>query len=223
MAAARKIFRIEQSAAARLQAAATVHDGLRDGDIERAVAALRALLAAATSGSPAAAAAGAGKLARLSAELERIAGAADGSDKTGRPGVPALTSRIGHELSAVVDGSEQATQKILAAAEQIDAAANALCLALTGKSDQRLAQDIQHLVVRIFEACNFQDLIGQRVAKVVAALQFVEAQMARVLEEITTASAKRPLHGPRLEGDSGHASQDDVNALFADKRVANSE
>jgi chemotaxis protein CheZ len=215
MAVARKVFRIEQSAAARLETAATMRDGLRNGDIERAIAALRALMAAATSGSPAAAAAGASKLARLSAELERIVGAADESDKTGGSRPHALTSRIGHELSAVVDGSEQATQKILSAAEQIDAAANALAVALAGKSERRLAQDIQHLVVRIFEACNFQDLIGQRVAKVVAALQCVEVQMARVLEEITTASAARALHGPRLEGDRGHASQDDINALFA--------
>jgi chemotaxis protein CheZ len=215
MAVARKVFRIEQSVAARLETAATVQDGVRNGDIERAIAALRALMAAATSGSPAAAAAGGSKLARLSAELERIAGAAYESDKIGSGRPRALTSRIGHELSAVVDGSEQATQKILSAAEQIDAAANALAVALAGKSERRLAQDIQHLVVRIFEACNFQDLIGQRVAKVVAALQCVEVQMARVLEEITTASGARALHGPRLEGDCGHASQEDINAMFA--------
>ena len=39
---------------------------------------------------------------------------------------------------------------------------------------QGLAHDIQDRVVQIFEACNFQDLTGQRVAKVVATLKFIE-------------------------------------------------
>ena len=117
----------------------------------------------------------------------------------------------------MVSGTEQATQKILAAAEEIDIAANNLSAAFNGKIEQGVAQDIQDLVIQIFEACNFQDLIGQRVAKVLTAMKFVEDHIARVLEEIKTASvAAAALHGPRLDGDRGHASQDDIDAMFAD-------
>ena len=132
--------------------------------------------------------------------------------------------RIAHELNAVVEGTERATQKILAAAEEIDAAANNLSAALDGRIEQGLAQDIQDLVIKIFEACNFQDLIGQRVAKVLATLNFVEDHIGLVLEELKTASASRQrhgasaLHGPRLDGDPGHASQDDVDAMFVSGR-----
>jgi len=130
--------------------------------------------------------------------------------------------RVAHELNAVVEGTERATQKILAATEEIDAAANNLSAALDGRIEQGLAQDIQDHVIKIFEACNFQDLIGQRVAKVLATLNFVEDHIGRVLEELKTASASRRrngmLHGPRLDGDPGHASQDEVDAMFGTRR-----
>jgi chemotaxis protein CheZ len=72
-------------------------------------------------------------------------------------------TRIALELDAVVNGTAQATQKILAAAEEIDQAADNLSAALKGRIEQDVAQDIRDLVIRIFEACNFQDLIGQRI------------------------------------------------------------
>jgi chemotaxis protein CheZ len=62
-----------------------------------------------------------------------------------------------------------------------------------------------------------------------ATLNFVEDHIGRVLEEIKTASASRrrygasALHGPRLDGDPGHASQDDVDAMFVSRRMASSE
>ena len=85
-------------------------------------------------------------------------------------------------------------------------------------------------MIRIFEASNFQDLAGQRIAKVLATLKFIEDRIARMMEiwggieafkDYTAAAlAERPpgpalLNGPKLEGDSGHASQDDIDALFA--------
>ena len=89
------------------------------------------------------------------------------SDSSGR--VPA--SRIAHELEAVSKDIEVATQKILAAAEDIDQAADNLAAALKDGIDRGLAQDIRDRVVQIFEACNFQDLTSQRVTKVIKALK----------------------------------------------------
>ena len=237
MAEPRKIFRIEQTAAARLKPSVeTAHDALRHADIIEELRALRAALAASALSAPLREAMP-GETSRLSSELNLIAGAIRGGDNGGSDasaangaGSPSKAMpRIAHELNAVVEGTERATQKILAAAEEIDAAANNLSAALNGRIEQGVAQDIQDLVIKIFEACNFQDLIGQRVAKVLATLNFVEDHIGLVLEEIKTASASRrrhganALHGPRLDGDPGHASQDDVDAMFGTRRIANSD
>ena len=136
--------------------------------------------------------------------------------------------RATRELDAVVDGTERATQQILDAAEVIEEAANSLSASVKQGQEQALAQDIQDNVLRIFEACNFQDLSGQRIAKVLATLQFVEDRIARMMEiwggadafkDYAAAAARggepqHLLHGPKLDDDSGHASQADIDALF---------
>ena len=130
----------------------------------------------------------------------------------------AQTTRIANELDAVMQGSEQATQKILAAAEEIDQAANNLSAALKNDSDRGLAQDIRERVIAIFEACNFQDLTSQRVAKVMASLDRIDQQIVRTLDELARDGAP-PMHGPRLADDRGHVSQSDVDLMFADRDV----
>jgi chemotaxis protein CheZ len=232
MAEPRKVFRIERTASARLEeAAATAQAGLRSAEILREMRALRAALAALAPNGSRAVAAGHGDVTRLTSELNKIAGAIAGEDAGGgaangpdsEDAGPPL-SRIEHELHAVVSGSEQATQKILASAEEIDTAANNLSATLSGRIEQEAAQDIRDLVIKIYEACNFQDLVGQRVAKVSAALKVVEDHIARVLEEIKTASATvrrgdgHALYGPQLDGDRGHASQSDIDAMFGGRR-----
>jgi chemotaxis protein CheZ len=230
MAEQAKVFRIEKTAVARLEErAATAHAGLRHAEIMRELAALRVALATAVSLGPRDVRNHGGEVARFTGELNLIAGAINGAgdgDKTNGPvDLDSAASRLEHELKAVVSGTEQATQKILAAAEAIDSTANTLSAALAGKLEQDLAQDIQDFALQIFEACNFQDLIGQRVGKILAALKFVEDHIASVLAEIKTASAAarnvdgHDLHGPRLDGDPGHASQGDVDAMFGGKRA----
>jgi chemotaxis protein CheZ len=137
--------------------------------------------------------------------------------------------RVTHELDAVVNGTEQATQSILNCTEEIDQAANMLTASLKTEHEQGLAHDIQDRVVQIFEACNFQDLTGQRITKVVATLKFIETHIARMMDiwggveafrdSYPEAIAEREgdrklLNGPALEEDVGHASQDDIDALF---------
>ena len=137
--------------------------------------------------------------------------------------------RVTHELDAIVGGTESATENILAAAELIDQAANSLSAAVKSDQDKELAQDIQDHVIKIFEACNFQDLTGQRITKVVATLKFIEAHIVRMIDiwggidsfqDVTPAAlAERDgdialLNGPKLDGEAGHASQDDIDALF---------
>lgn len=220
----RKIFRIEERTASRLGEQSTdAQATLRHAELMQEIAALRAMLAAMAS-PPRNGATRHGATARLTSELNLIAGAIGG--KTARPraagsdaAVPPMT-RVAHELEEVVDSTERATQKVLAAAEEIDQVANSLAVALNGKFEQGLAKDIQDLVIKIFEVCNFQDLAGQRIGKVLATLNFVEDHVTRALEEIKNPSAARRdgaqyLHGPRLEIDSGHASQAEIDELFS--------
>src|SRR5262245_9458813 len=137
--------------------------------------------------------------------------------------------RVFRELDAVVGGTEQATQQILAAAEEIDEAANNLSALVKHSPEQALAQDIRDQVIRIYEACNFQDLAGQRIDKVLTTLKFVDDHVTRMIDiwggveafkEAAAALAPReeaPINGPKLDGDDGHASQDEIDALFGAK------
>jgi chemotaxis protein CheZ len=142
---------------------------------------------------------------------------------------PEMT-RVTDELDAVVDGTELATQQILAAAEVIDQSANTLSASVRSGQDRMLAADIQEQVVQVFEACNFQDVTGQRIGKVVATLRFIETHIARMVEiwggldafadvapaaMAAVAGERGMLNGPRLAGDAGHADQDEIDALFA--------
>ena len=143
-----------------------------------------------------------------------IAGAEPAVAGNGIAAVNAPMSRFTHELEAAVKTSERATQKILAAAEEIDQAANNLSAAVKGNSEQGLAQDIRDRVIAIFEACNFQDVTSQRLAKVRTALEGMEKLIGAALDELES-NTLPAAHGPRLDDDDGHVSQSEVDLLFA--------
>ena len=138
----RKIFRIEETAATRLAArTADAQAPQRHAELMGEIAALRALVMRAQpagAGEPPLAEAG-----RSISELDLIASANGGGNASARDN--AIT-RVVHELEEVVLSSEQATQKVLTAAEEIDQVARNLSAALKGKFEQGLAQDIQDLV-----------------------------------------------------------------------------
>lgn len=139
-------------------------------------------------------------------------------------------SLVNDELGEVVDGTEKATETILGAAEEIDNNASDLCAKLEGDTDQNMAAEIQENVIKIFEACNFQDVTGQRINKVVNTLRFVDERVSRMMEiwggidsfeNITPEVPPNPsgddelLHGPgNIDEDPTRASQNDIDALF---------
>jgi chemotaxis protein CheZ len=138
-------------------------------------------------------------------------------------------AKVNGELGAVVGGTEQATQQILEAAESIDQAASALAKVNSLDQQKILSEEIQERVISIFEACNFQDLTGQRITKVMATMRFIEQHIYEMMEiwggvdairahappiVDTRQGDARLLNGPKLDGDVGHASQDDIDALF---------
>lgn len=138
-------------------------------------------------------------------------------------------TRVTHELDAIVTGTEQATEGILSAAEGIDQIASQLSAKLKSTQDKAAIDDIQQKIITVFEHCNFQDLTGQRITKVVNTLKFIEDRIMKMMEiwggldsfkdievegiaEATGDAAL--LNGPKLAEDAGHASQDDIDALF---------
>lgn len=138
--------------------------------------------------------------------------------------------RVSQELHAVVDGSASATHRILQAGEEIEEAAKTLSAAVKSVQDQNLARDILDQVTHIFEACNFQDIAGQRISKVNNTLKFIEEHILRLMQvwggieqfaEVEPAARAeikkypRLVNGPALEGDPGGITQHEIDALFA--------
>jgi chemotaxis protein CheZ len=138
-------------------------------------------------------------------------------------------AKVNGELGAVVGGTEEATQQILEAAEAIDNASSALSKVTSPDQQKILSEEIQERVVSIFEACNFQDLTGQRISKVMTTMKFIENHITVMMDiwgGVDAIKAHAPpivddregdaklLNGPKLDGDEGHASQNDIDALF---------
>jgi chemotaxis protein CheZ len=121
------------------------------------------------------------------------------------------------ELDAIVDHTAQATHAILESCEMLDAVSEAV----TGEP----AAQLQNAVTKIYEACSFQDITGQRITKVVTTLKVIEQKVAHIIGTFGSApgSERRAeaainsdadlLNGPQLPA---HAmDQSDIDKLLA--------
>lgn len=135
------------------------------------------------------------------------------------------------ELDEVVAGTEAATETILSAAETIDNNATSLAIHLDS-TEVSQAVDIQEQVVCIYEACNFQDITGQRITKVVNALRYIEERVDAMLaiwgdgalaevDASTLQQEKEDVHegtamanGPSMPHCDESSSQAEIDALF---------
>jgi len=114
----------------------------------------------------------------------------------------------GQELGAIVEATEAATDTIMTCAETVMGADASDPVAYKAMVDEKM--------MVIFEACSFQDITGQRIAKVVETLQHIETRVARFAEVMKASdiqgflseeerlraerSRKNLLHGPQLKG-----------------------
>jgi chemotaxis protein CheZ len=126
----------------------------------------------------------------------------------------------GQELGAIVQATEAATNTIMECAESLMAADT------SDPAAYRALVEAKMLIV--FEACSFQDITGQRIAKVVETLQHIEERVTRFASAVRTADfegattdeerarAERRerllLHGPQSPGKA--IAQNDVDAMF---------
>ena len=124
------------------------------------------------------------------------------------------------ELDAVVEATEEATGKFLDAAETLESMAE-------GMNDEASVA-LNELATQIYEASNFQDITGQRINKVVAALRHIEERiedLSRVMDgDAAPEKAAEPsgiesdtedalLNGPAMPDQAN--SQEDIDALLA--------
>ncbi|HLO77754.1 MAG TPA: protein phosphatase CheZ [Magnetospirillum sp.] len=131
------------------------------------------------------------------------------------------------ELDAIVSATENATQGILESAEKIEGLTKEIQSHGVDPYVARLTEDINETIVNIFEACNFQDITGQRITKVVKTLQYIEARINAMIDiwgpdniaEIVPKPADdhrdddaKLLNGPALENQG--ISQDEIDKLF---------
>lgn len=137
--------------------------------------------------------------------------------------------RAHSELDAIVLSTEQATQRILEATEQLEMGFSTL--AALAEEDQEMLELIDKLndqATQILEACNFQDITGQRITKVVKTVRFIEDRIlamisiwgAQAFEDLPVPTDgmeegdgdENLLQGPQL-GNEG-ISQAEIDALF---------
>lgn len=138
------------------------------------------------------------------------------------------------ELDAVVGATEQATFAIFDACDAMTS--------LAATVDRESAAILNDQITKIYEACNFQDVTGQRIGKVVRTLKFIESKVDMIVavfgDEVrqnhahhvpaptepdvapnfaTNLSPDDPeatlLHGPSAAG--GGMDQDEIDRLLA--------
>jgi|GWRWMinimDraft_9_1066018.scaffolds.fasta_scaffold00143_2 chemotaxis protein CheZ len=135
---------------------------------------------------------------------------------------------VTHELDEVVLDTERATENILSSCEGIEAHIDAIELQASSPEERAEIAELGQKVVKIYEACNFQDITGQRITKVVNTLKFIEERLDVMMgiwgghEEFEAVDLPEReigheddllLNGPAREGGDS-VSQDDIDALF---------
>ncbi len=139
--------------------------------------------------------------------------------------------RAADELDAVVDSTERATTQLLGAIEEIESHAGMLNAATLPPGMKPHVDVILERVITAYEACNFQDLTGQRITKIVGVMKFIEEHLDRLIatwseldsfKELITVmpmptaldDESSLLNGPKLDHDPGHVDQSDIDSLF---------
>jgi len=124
------------------------------------------------------------------------------------------------ELDAIVAHTASATNAILTSCEILDA--------VGAESSGEMAAKLTEAITRIYEACSFQDITGQRITKVVATLKTIEAKVASIIDAFgeradpaatalavhaAPAAAPSLLNGPQLP--TAAMDQSDIDRLLA--------
>ncbi len=129
------------------------------------------------------------------------------------------------ELDAIIEATAEATNAIMDATEIVEGVLDGL--------DGPAREKLMDATTRIYEACGFQDITGQRITRIVQALKEIEVRVDALVEafgnEIKKHKAPHPdkvekdkprpvedadlLNGPQSKDNA--KSQDEIDALLA--------
>jgi chemotaxis protein CheZ len=129
-------------------------------------------------------------------------------------------SNANDELEQIINETANATNAIMSAAEELEK--------LAGCIPPEAADRITLIVTGIYEACAFQDITGQRITKIIRAIQKIESKVNALAAACGHASAEPGefggpaspsngdaalLNGPQLSNEA--KSQAEIDQLFA--------
>ena len=124
------------------------------------------------------------------------------------------------ELDAVVEATADATGKIMDACDVI----NEKAAEAGGEAGDAISAE----VIKVYEACSFQDITGQRITKVVTTMKTIEEKVDRLLkslgetlpieetqaeEEDARSEDEKLMNGPQMDDQA--ISQDEIDKLLA--------
>jgi chemotaxis protein CheZ len=127
------------------------------------------------------------------------------------------------ELDEIVKSTEVATSSIMDACEVLEGVAD--------KQDDAVQSTMTAEITKIYEACSFQDLTGQRVSKIVKSLVLIDEKVTHMLDvigaripdiddivedkpECDVDEGEALMNGP--QGSDQAISQDEIDKLLAD-------
>jgi chemotaxis protein CheZ len=131
------------------------------------------------------------------------------------------------ELSAVVKATEEATSAIMSVAEHLEEIAREVTTQVTDAYVVSRLNEMTDQITKLFEACSFQDLTGQRITKVVKTIDYIEERIETMQviwgrkdlsklpvpdDGIIKKDGDLELHGPQAVEQA--ISQDDIDKLF---------
>lgn len=142
---------------------------------------------------------------------------------------------VSDQLDAIVRSTESATTEIMDLTEAIQqriSSISSLIASVDPVIQDKVKEDLNNIsnsLLSIFTACSFQDITGQRIKKVVAAVKNVEAKLLELLvstgvkikgretgkdEKVIVEETKKAMD--LLKGPQEKASQDNVDSLLAE-------
>jgi chemotaxis protein CheZ len=114
-------------------------------------------------------------------------------------------SNAGEQLDAVLKMTEEASNKIMDAADKIQEAVD--------EGGEHMNETINDAVAQIYMSCNFQDITGQRISKVIRALEYVDEKITAIMQRFGEhATAETPA------GEEGNSASDIVNSHETDRK-----
>lgn len=125
------------------------------------------------------------------------------------------------QLDAIVQETEQATETILGANEQIEELLDQIGQCANDPKVSGLLDAIAVQVAEMYQACSFQDITGQWVNKAASSLKTIDDSICRLvdvwgetgdLKSVTDGQKETLLNGPQIGGAA--TSQGDIDKMF---------